>query len=56
MADLQLLSCVAEHRAESGSRELEAGAPGETAAFGQSTVRRQFLNLHHLFMCNPDVK
>lgn len=38
-----LLSCVAEHRAEGGSRELEAGAPRETAAFGQSPVSPHIL-------------
>lgn len=38
-----LLSCVAEHRAEGGSRELEAGAPGETAASRQSPVSPQVL-------------
>lgn len=34
-------SSVAEHRAEGGSRELEAGASGETGPSGQSPVSPQ---------------
>lgn len=42
-------SLVPEHRAEGGGGELEAGAPGETAASGQGPVS----SLHILYNFIP---